>query len=70
MNKRLEKIEKYKDYTVIELGNIENFYKLFDFIEDEEIFKADVFKTIIRSQRHSLKKILKFMQKIDKLTFL
>jgi len=70
MKKRLEKINEYKDFTVIEIGNIENFYKLFDLIDDEEILKAGVFKNIIKAQRYRLKKISKFMQKIDKLTFL
>ncbi len=70
MKERLEEIDKYKNYTIIELGNIESFYKLFDLIEDEELLKAYVFKNIIESQRYRLRKISKFMQKIDKLTFL
>ncbi len=69
MKERLEEIEKYKNYTVSELGDIESFYKLFDLIDDEELLKAYVFKNIIESQRYRLRKILKFMQKIDKLTF-
>ncbi len=69
MKEKFEEIEKYKNCTVIELGNIEDFYKLFDLIDDEESLKASVFKNIIKSQRYRLKKISNFMQEIDKLTY-